>query len=205
VKKTVVIIDDHELMRKGLAGALSRSKLWQLAGEAPSLEKARLLFQNLAPPPALVLLDIELENKEWGLDLIPWLKNHYAASLQELPPVLIYSVYNDYAHIKTAFGMGALGYISKSEGWEKLSAALSAVSSGEPYIEPGMVLKITAASDMMSSLTRRDKQIAGLVQQGRDNRRIAAELGIGLRSVENYLYRIYSKLDLKDRKSLENL
>jgi NarL family two-component system response regulator LiaR len=198
----IVIIDDHEMMRRGLTAALSPR--WTIAGEAASLEETRALFEKLKAPPSAVILDIELRDREWGLEILPYLAERYG-SANTVPPVLVYSVYSVYVHVKTALGMGVKGYVSKADGLAELETALNAVLQGKIYVTSDMISELTVVSDKISSLTKREKEIFTLVQQGKDNRKIAEDLNLVLRSVENYIGRIMDKLEIKNRRELRDL
>jgi DNA-binding NarL/FixJ family response regulator len=199
-KFRVVIIDDHELLRRGFAGALDSS--WTVAGQAADLAEAKAVFEKMSLPPDLVVLDIALRNNDWGLDIIPWLAERFE---KKPPPILVYTVYADYAHVQAAVSMGVQGYVSKGEGFPALEQAMQTVVRGLVYINQKLFSKLSSVPDMMSGLTKREKQIFLLVQQGWENRRIAAEFSIVLRTVECYLNRIYSKLGVKTRKELQDL
>jgi DNA-binding NarL/FixJ family response regulator len=197
----LVIVEDHELLRRGLAASLN--KKWIIIGEAADLAEARDVFTTLDEKPDLILLDISLRDKEWGLELLPDLAEKYGE--KEKPPTLIYSMYSDYAHVKTAFSMGAQGYISKAEGLAELETAMDTVVHGQVYVEKRLIAKLTTVPELTGSLTRREKEIFLMTQQGLNNHHIADKLGLALRSVENYINRIYDKLGVKTRRELQDL
>jgi DNA-binding NarL/FixJ family response regulator len=196
--KTVVIIDDHELMRSGLAAKLENH--WQIAGEAASLEEAKKLFKSLANSPDLILLDIGL-GKEWGLDII----NDKSFFNGKFPPVLVYSVYDDYAHVNAAIRCGARGYICKSQSAADLLEAMEDVSSGKTSFPPALLQRMAITSDKVLGLSKREQEVFSMVQQGKNNREIAADLGVSLRTIENNLSIIYDKTGAKDRRELEKM
>jgi DNA-binding NarL/FixJ family response regulator len=196
----VVIIDDHDLMRRGFISALGEN--WMVTGEAADLTGGKAVFDTMKSPPDLVVLDIALRNNEWGLDLLPYLAERYG---KKAPPVLVYSVYADYAHVQAAIGMGVLGYVSKDEGFPELETAMRAVVQRQAHINKKLLNKLSSVPDLMSGLTKREKQVFLLVQQGWDNKRIANEFSLAPRTVECYLNRIYSKLGAKSRKELQEL
>jgi DNA-binding NarL/FixJ family response regulator len=196
----VVIIDDHDLMRRGFISALGKN--WTVTGEAADLDGGKTVFDIMKEPPDLVVLDIALRNNEWGLDLLPHLAERYG---KKAPPVLVYSVYADYAHVQAAIGMGVLGYVSKDEGFPALETAMQAVVRRQVHINQKLLNKLSSVPDLMSGLTRREKQVFLLVQQGWDNKRIANKFSLIPRTVECYLNRIYSKLGVKSRKQLQEL
>jgi NarL family two-component system response regulator LiaR len=199
-KYQVVIIDDHDLMRRGFISALGED--WTVTGQATDLAEAREVLAALPAPPDLIVLDITLKNNEWGLDLVPHLEERYG---KKAPPVLVHSVYADYAHIQAAIGMGVKGYVSKDEGFPVLETAMQTVVRGQVYITQKMLAKLSSVPDLIGGLTKREKQIFLQVQQGWDNRHIAKEYSLLPRTVECYLNRNYSTLGVKHRKELQNL
>jgi DNA-binding NarL/FixJ family response regulator len=196
--KTVVIIDDHEIMRSGLSARLKGR--WHIAGEAGSLSDAKLLFQNLKEMPDLILLDLELGG-EWGLELI----REKSVFKSKIPPVLVYSVYDDYAHVNAAMRSGARGYICKSQSAEELLTAMEDMASGKTAYPADLLQRLAIVSDMMLGLTKREQEVFSMVQQGYDNKKIALSLGISVRTVENNLSLIYDKTGTKNRRELEKL
>jgi DNA-binding NarL/FixJ family response regulator len=196
--KTVVLIDDHEIMRSGLSARLK--KHWRISGEAGSLSDAKKLFRNLNKTPDLILLDIELGG-EWGLDLI----REKSMFRDGIPPVLVYSVYDDYAHVNAALRSGARGYICKSQSAEELLSAMEDAASGKTAYPHELLQRLATVSDMMLGLTKREQEIFSMVQRGRGNKEIAAALGVTVRTVENNLSVIYDKTGAKNRRELEKL
>jgi NarL family two-component system response regulator LiaR len=197
---SLVIIDDHDLLRRGLISALGKD--WIIAGEAADLDEAKGIFAKLKTPPDMVMLDIALGKGQWGLDLIPALTEQYGTSS---PPVLVYSAYADYAHVQAAMNMGVRGYVSKAEGFPVLEKAMKTVVQGQVYINQKLVSKLSAAPDLLGGLTKREKQVFLALQHGLDNQHIAEEYTLTLRTVETYVNRIYSKLGVKSRRELQAL
>jgi DNA-binding NarL/FixJ family response regulator len=205
--KTLVLIDDHAMLRRGLSSWLAEDGQWRILGEAASLEEAADLFERLADGlPDLVLLDIDLSSPgqpgSWGLDLIPQLKKQHG---EKAPPVLVYSVYDDYVHLKAAFRSGAKGYVCKSQDTGELRTAMDRLAAGGVWFSPDHAFRMTAVSDIVLGLTKRERQIFELVQRRRGNHEIAAELGVSIRTVENNLSVLYDKTAVKNRKELERL
>ena len=199
--KTVIVIDDHEMMRAGLAARLKGR--WRIAGDAASLEEAKTLFASLAKAPDLILLDIEL-GSEWGLDIIKE-KSFFNSLYGKIPPVLVYSVYDDYAHVNAAKRSGASGYICKSQGADDLLEAMEIAALGGTIFSPGLLQRLTTVSDLMLGLTRREQEVFNMVQRGFANREIAATLGVSIRTIENNLSILYDKTGVNKRQELEKL
>ena len=194
--KTVVIIDDHEIIRAGLAARLEGR--WIIAGEAGSLKEAKALFARLTEAPDLILLDIEL-GEDWGLDI---LRNPHQ---RRLAPVLVYSVYDDYAHVNAAIRSGVRGYVCKSQGVSDLLDAMDAVVSGKTVFPSYLVQRLTTVSDLMLALTKREREVFTMVQRGFTNREIAEALDVSIRTIENNLSILYDKTGAKNRLELERL
>lgn len=199
--RTAVIIDDHEMMRAGLAARLKHH--WKITGEAGSLEEALNLFAALEQWPDLIILDIELGG-DWGLNLIKMLRKNNPCG-KKLPPVLVYSVYDDYAHINAALRAGVKSYVCKSKSAEELLEAMDSAVSGKGGFNSALVHRVTAVSDLMLALTKREREIFDMVQRRFDNREIAETVGVSVRTIENNLSVIYDKTGVKNRKELEKL
>jgi DNA-binding NarL/FixJ family response regulator len=201
---TLVVIEDHAMMRRGLAAYFSQTRRWTIIGEAASLNEAAALFAAPAAQTALpdmVLLDIDLQGS-WGLDLIPRLKKLYQ---NRRLPVIIYSVFSDYVHAKAALRSGAAGYVCKSQGEAELETAMEIVLKGGSAYSPELLAKMEGVSDLLMWLTKRERQVFELVQNSKTNKEIAEILGIRIRTIENYLSVIYDKIGVKSRRELENL
>ncbi|AEF82506.1 response regulator transcription factor [Leadbettera azotonutricia] len=203
-KPTLVLIDDHRMIRKGFGIYLTETNRFALLGEAGSLKDAYALFEKLPGPPHLVLLDIEL-GEENGLELIPWLEKKYTSENKPVPAVLVYSVFEDPYRVQSSLRMGARGYISKSADEGEIEAALDAVIAGKSYIDKHLAKKMTSLPDFYSRLTRREREILALVQKNYSNSRIARELKVEQRTIENYLSRIYDKTGTTTRGDLVKL
>jgi DNA-binding NarL/FixJ family response regulator len=200
---TLVIIEDCEMTWLGIATYFIRTGRWAILGKASSLEEAEALFSGrdetgLAD---IVLLDVYLKDSR-GLDLIPRLKEVYRG---RRPPVVVYSVFSNYAHVKAALRCGAAGYVCKSQGGEELEAAMETVLKGGAAYSPGLLLEMAKVSDLTLWLTKRERQIFELVQNSKSNKEIAHALDIRVRTVENYLSVIYEKTGVKSRRELEEL
>ena len=198
--KTVVIIEDHEMMRAGLSARLQDH--WQILGEAGSMNEAKALFVRLAEKPDIVLLDIEL-GTDWGLDILRM--DYFVSIFGKVPPVLIYSAYNDYAHINAALRSGVRGYVFKSQGVEDLLDAMENVASGKDAFPPFLAQRLTAVSDLLLGLTKREREVFAMVQRGFSNKEIAASMGVSIRTIENNLSILHDKTGVKNRKELEKL
>jgi DNA-binding NarL/FixJ family response regulator len=204
--RNIVILDDHEIIRYGVAEKLKSSGEYDIIGEADSIEMAKALFCKLANRGFLgkidcIILDIDLGH-DYGLSLLYWLNEQYG---KKAPPALISSIYEDYAHIQAARSLGARGYLSKGSSTEALFDALSKIIDGGFYMEPRLQNNMLNTASALSVLTRREQDVFLLVKKGTSNHEVAKQLGITMRTVENNLSAIYSKLNVSSRKELENM
>ncbi|GHV95011.1 DNA-binding response regulator [Spirochaetia bacterium] len=215
-KHSVVIIDDHPVMRESLAAHFAAAGIWEVPKTAATLEEARAIFVEEIPE--LVILDIQLE-ETWGLDLIPWLRSnaelrpnaelHPNAELRQnaavFPAIVIYSNFNDYAHVSAALGMGVRSYVLKTRNKAELEAVCLAALRGETHIDRAAEMIMKNIADAKSLLTKREGEILTLVKQGLSNKQISARLGISRRTVENILSCVYDKTGIPSRLELQKL
>jgi DNA-binding NarL/FixJ family response regulator len=197
--RTILLVDDHVMIRRGLAARLSAEGRFCIAAEAASLSEARGLLATLNRAPDLVILDIALGDEN-GLELIGAVQERGGGT----SAVLVYSVFEDLFRIQSAMHLGARGYVSKAAGEAELLAAVDAVMAGRIWLDPKLKLKNTAAPDIYSLFTRREREILSLVQNHYDNPKIAKTLSLQLRTIENYLSRIYDKTGTTSRNDLIN-
>jgi DNA-binding NarL/FixJ family response regulator len=205
---SIVIIEDHPVMRKGLAAWFAGTGRWQVLGIAANLAEARNLFSGFfsaAALPDILLLDIQLSPPDaedaMGLDLIPWLRKKFGTT----PPVVVYTQFDDYAHAASALGFGVRGYVCKYRSEEELETVLHAVLRGEVSIDKAVEPKLKNAGEPRKLLTRREAEILTCIREGMSNKRIAAVLGISPRTVENLLFRIYFKTGIASRSDLQKI
>jgi NarL family two-component system response regulator LiaR len=197
----ILLVEDHPLMRQGLASCLEDTGRFRITAKAGSLTEARCFVENQGALPSLVILDIMM-GKENGLDFLNFLNSFCEERELSMPPVLVCSVFEDPFRIRTAVQMGAAGYISKSAGEAEFLKAIETVLSGEQFIEPRLSLKIGEAPDTYGRFTRREREILTLVKQNYTNQRIAKALSISIRTVENHISHIYLKTGCASRHDL---
>jgi DNA-binding NarL/FixJ family response regulator len=183
-KKTIMIIDDHDLMRRGLISYFTETGEWAILGEAGSIDEAvalckALMAKNTAPD--VVILDMNL-NGQWGLDLMTPLKRFFAP---KLPRVVVYTMYDDFTHVRASLRAGAAACVCKSRPAAELEKALEEALAGRLAFPPEQVSRLSTSFDLVLGLSRREKQVFDLVQRRTGDRRIAEELGISVRTVEN--------------------
>src|SRR5581483_558819 len=197
-KKRLLIVDDHPMMRQGLAQLISNEPDLAVAGEA---ENSREAMEAIAAGrPDLVLVDISLPDKT-GLELIKDIQ----AQHQGLP-VLVISMHEESLYVERILRAGGRGYIMKQEGGKKLMEAIRQVLAGKIYVSEKMSSKILETFSGRSSegaqtpverLSDREFEILQLIVQGRGTREIAQQLHLSVKTVEVHRANIKRKLGLK--------
>jgi DNA-binding NarL/FixJ family response regulator len=193
---TIAIVDDHPLVREGLAARISAQADMEVCGEADGIESAMEMI--VAKRPALVIVDIALRDGH-GIDLI---KRIVAAGINTR--MLVVSAYDESLFAERALRAGALGYINKQELQGKVVEALRTVLRGERYVSTAMAQRLIAqaigskaAAGGMEALTDRELQIFQLVGRGKSTREIANELNVSVHTIDSHREHIRAKLDLR--------
>jgi NarL family two-component system response regulator LiaR len=201
-KTSVLLVEDHPLTRHGLSACLEDTGRLFVTGSTASLEEAQdFILEGPAKLPKIIILDILL-GTENGLEFIGFLKNFCKTHGVAMPAVLVCSIFEDPFRVRTALQMGAAGYIPKSAGEEELLRAIDTILSGGKYIDPRLKLKIDRAPGIYGKFTRREGEILTRIKQNHSNQRIAKELDISLRNVENHISHIYLKAGCFTRQEL---
>ena len=196
----IFIVDDHSVVRHGLATLLARVPELRVSGEAASYEEA--LAGISAQPPDLAVIDITLKDRS-GLDLIRELR----AKLPDLK-TLVLSMHDEMEYAERALRAGARGYVMKENADDVLVEAIRAVLRGEVYVSPtaskrmvrniaeGTAEPVTAGG--IASLTDRERDVFERLGRGYTTKRIADELGLSARTVEVHRANIKRKLSCAD-------
>ncbi|GHT92723.1 DNA-binding response regulator [Spirochaetia bacterium] len=207
---SIVIVEDHPVMRKGLAAWFAGTGRWRIFGIAAGLAEARELLSQKAALPDILLLDIQLQSSSdgtlpeetLGLDLIPWLRERYG---KKTPPVVVYTQFDDCVHANAALGFGVSGYVCKFRSEAELETVLLAVLRGEVSIDKAVEPRLKKITDVQKLLTSREAEVLKYVKEGFSNKRIAAALGISPRTVENLLSCIYFRTGIASRTDLQRM
>ena len=202
-KKTVLVVDDHPLMRQGLALLINQQHDMQVCGEAEEAQAALQAIARLRPD--IMILDISLK----GPDGIEILKNIRATD--PALPVLVLSMHDEAIYAERALRARANGYIMKQEATEKVLVAVRRILSGEVYLSERMSNKmlqqyIGGAPNMIqsriASLSDRELEVFRRIGEGRATREIAEELHLSIKTVETYQAHIKEKLALRSGREL---
>ena len=193
---TVLIVDDHELLRSGLRSRLERESAIAVVGEADSAERAVFMARRLQPD--LILLDLLLPRKS-GYDVIPEL-----AEVAPQAKVIVVSSQAAPSSVRRALSAGAAGYLPKRSSDLELVAAIRLVAGGACYVEPDLGAKLVSpeGSPALDPLSERERDIIHLLALGYMNQEIAQKLFISARTVDTHRAHIMRKLQLETRAEL---
>jgi len=198
-KARVLLVDDHPILRKGLAELINQEPDLTVCGEAEEAPKAFELVGTLTPDVAVV--DVSLRGGN-GLELIKNIK----ARFPDLP-LLVLSMHDETLYAERALRAGSLGYIMKEEAIEKVLTAIRQVLAGEMFLSDRMKARllnqlvggrIKNGESSIDSLSDRGLEVFRLIGEGRGTRQIAEELRLSIRTVEAYREYIKDKLNLKN-------
>jgi DNA-binding NarL/FixJ family response regulator len=190
---TLLLCDDHAVVRAGLLALLASAPGIDVLGEAGSGEEAVALAARLRPD--VVLMDLQLGE---GIDGVEATRRITAAP--NPPHVLVLTTYDTDADINRAIGAGATGYLLKAERPEELFAAIHAAAEGRTTLSAPVASRVMAAMrGTRPTLTDRELDILGQLARGLGNRDIARALFISEATVKTHLGRIYDKLGVDTR------
>jgi DNA-binding NarL/FixJ family response regulator len=193
----VVVVDDHHLFRAGVRAELG--EFCDIVGEASTPAEAAAVV--IATRPDVVLLDVHLP-EGGGLAVLAALRDR-----PDRPRVLALSVSDAAEDVVPMIRAGALGYVTKTIQTAELAAAIRQVAAGDAYFSPRLaafVLQAFTAPDLpdhdeLRALTPREREVLHHLARGYAYKRIAARLGIGVRTVETHVGAVLRKLQLSSR------
>lgn len=196
---TLLIVDDHELVRHGVRTFLAKHPDILVLGEAASGDEALALVGGLAPDVALVDLVMP------GMDGV-----EVTRRLKEISPhtqVIVLTSYHEDEHIFSAIRAGALSYLLKDVGTTELAEAVRKAARGEAVLHPHVAARLVqelhatrhAADVPTPRLSEREHEVLQLIADGCSNATIAEQLVISEYTVKNHVSNILGKLQLADR------
>ena len=197
---SILVADDHPVVRSGLRALLEANAGWKVVAEASNGREAVTKAGEVRPD--LVILDVSMPSLN-GLEAARQIAHKYGPKTR----VLILSMYDSLELVQRSVYSGARGFVHKSEAGAELVSAVRAVLN-EKLFFPYMVSEAlrrtprggTTASQ--SRLTEREAEILQLVAEGKSNKEIASTLGISLRTVENHRARMKKRLGLRSLSDL---
>jgi DNA-binding NarL/FixJ family response regulator len=202
-RKRILLVDDHPMMRAGLAQLINKQPDMEICSEAGTPAEAMSALS--ASNSDLLLTDLTMPGRS-GLEFI---RDIHA--LHPDLPILVVSMHDELLHAERVLRAGARGYIMKEAGGEKLLAAIRQVLSGQAYVSEKMSAtlldklsgrKPRGSSSPIEKLSDREFEIFQLIGQGRSTRDIAKQLHLSPKTVDVHRGHIKEKLELKDATSL---
>jgi DNA-binding NarL/FixJ family response regulator len=199
----VLIIDDHPIVRHGLARVIGDEPDLEVCGAAAS--PAEALHALVATDPDIVVLDLSLGDDS-GLELLKSIK----ARRPELP-ILVLSMHDEAYYADRVLRAGAMGYVMKQESTAHVIGAIHQVLAGKVYLSESMAAsmltrmvggKATEGGSPVDSLTDRELQVLNLIGRGFGTRQIAELLRLSVKTVENYREHLKAKLKLQSSAEL---
>jgi DNA-binding NarL/FixJ family response regulator len=187
---TVMIVDDHFVVRSGLAASLELDETIKVVGEVERSEYVVAAYKHHRP--RVVLMDLQLPNTG-GIAATAALRAHDTGAR-----VLIFSTFARDDEIQAALDAGALGYLQKSASREELLTALREVGQGRKSLAPDLARRLNALR-LGPAITSREREILAMIARGRANKEIAAALSISEDTVKRHVSHILEKLDVNDR------
>ena len=192
---TVVLVEDHRIVREGTRQLLDHDPSIRVVGEASSGEEAVRLALDLKP--SVMLVDVQLEGMN-GIDVI-----RSVARIANQVRCVVLSAYDDYVYITEAFEAGACGYLLKTVSAAELIGAVRAAAAGatvtDERISRRLMERWRSKHPTTERLTPRETDVLRLLVKGLSNKEIAATLGVGLRTAEGYVSNVFAKCGVRSR------
>ncbi|GGS23342.1 response regulator transcription factor [Streptomyces parvus] len=193
----VLLVDDHQVVRRGLRTFLEIQEDIEVVGEAPDGAEGVARTEELRPD--VVLMDIKMPGTD-GIEALRRLRE-----LDNPAKVLIVTSFTEQRTVVPALRAGASGYVYKDVDPDALAGAIRSVHAGHVLLQPEVAGALLAQEDTGtgtgrgSTLTEREREVLGLIADGRSNREIARALVLSEKTVKTHVSNILMKLDLADR------
>lgn len=203
-KRKVMVVDDHPIVRSGLAQLINREPDLVVCGDAEQMHQALETIEVLKPD--ILIVDISLNGPD-GLDLLKTIRAKNSGL-----PVLILSMHDESIYAERALRAGANGYIMKQEATERVLIALRRILNREIYVSDRVANKMlrqlvsggptAAGRSPVDDLSDRELEVLRLMGDGHGTRQIAEQLHLSVKTVETYQGHLKDKLGLKNSREL---
>ena len=201
---TVLIVDDHPLLREGVGRRISRHQGLKVCGEADDVEEALKLARDLHPD--VLIVDIALKTGN-GIDLIKQLRSRRLDT-----KILVHSMYDDFLYAERSLQAGAQGYINKQQSPDELIVAIERVLGGDIYLSPFMTQRVLGnvacgapskpVGNAEQQLSDRELEIFSLIGSGLTTSQIADQLRLSHHTIDSHCEKIKTKLRLANAAEL---
>lgn len=202
-KHSIVVVDDHPIIREGISKIINQQKDMEVVGEAVNVNEAIKILKKKNPDMAIV--DISLKDSN-GIDLIKEVKSKIGTL-----PILVLSMHPETLYAERVLRAGARGYIMKHEPPEKIIHAIRKVLEGKIYLSEDISEKILSGltgvtpkdtQSAIGSLSDRELEVFRLIGEGFKPHQIADQLFLSVKTVETYTFRLKQKLNLDSASEL---
>lgn len=185
---TVLLADDHALVRRGFRRILEDDSFIRVVGEASNGLEALDMAQKLHPK--VVVMDLAMPELD-GVQATKEILKHAPGTA-----VLVLSMHADDNYVRNAFDAGARGYLLKNAIDVDLVGAVKAVAEGRRYLASGLKYPVGDTDDELDKLTGREKQVLQLIAQGKSNKEIAAILDLSVNTVSVHRANLMEKMNI---------
>lgn len=195
----VLLVDDHPVVRQGLAGLLTDEGFDVVGDAATTAEAEKILMREAID---LLVVDLTLD-RESGFDVLTMIRRRMPKAI-----AVVYSVHEDGERVRRAIQAGAMGFVSKREDPEVLVKCLRRAYAGERFLSPRAA---RAMADILAHgdapipeevLSKQELEVYAMAGRGFSPQDTASEMGLSVRTVETYYGRILEKLKLSSRREL---
>ena len=195
----VLLVDDHAMVREGLAALISQDPQIHVVGQLG--DGLKVLEEAERVKPNVVVLDISMPGLN-GLDICRELTRRFKDIA-----VLILTMHAEEQFIARALQYGASGYLLKEAAADQLTLAVRTVARGEVYLGPGISKNVllhigSGRDDPYEKLTSRERQVLQMIAEGRTNRQISELLELAVKTVDTHRAHLMRKLDIHDQTAL---
>jgi DNA-binding NarL/FixJ family response regulator len=202
---TVLLAEDHEIVREGFRYLLNHEPDIEVVGEAETGRQAVQLTQKLRP--AVVVMDIAMPLLN-GLEATRQIRKACPES-----KVLILSAHSDDAYIEQVEALGAAGFLLKQTSSHVLAEAIRAIQKGSTFFSPAISKRMQAPSRKWTAggkpskrannrLSSREVEVLQLIAEGKPNKQVAAELGVSFKTIDKHRQHLMAKLNIHDTAGL---
>ena len=204
-KITVLLSEDHAIVRQGLCKLLETDGSFEVVGQAQTGREAILLAAQLRPD--VILMDIAMPELN-GLEAARQILGVNSAA-----KVIMLSAHSDDEYVERTIAVGAMGFLEKQTSAEILTKAIHEVAKGKPFYSPTIAKRLAdgkrrcvdrdgQAKPNAARLTSRETDVLQLVAEGQANKQVASTLGISIKTVEKHRQHLMDKLSIHDTAGL---
>jgi DNA-binding NarL/FixJ family response regulator len=197
---TVLLAEDHQVVREGFRSLLEHENDIEVIGEAETGRQAVQLTRKLRP--AVVVMDIAMPILN-GLEATRQIRKDFPDT-----KVLILSAHSDDAYVEQVSVLGAAGFLLKQTSSHNLATAIREVEKGNTFFSPSISKRVRERSRKSADrggsatngnrLSSREMEVLQLIAEGKPNKQVAAELGVSFKTVDKHRQHLMSKLDIHD-------